>query len=231
MDQFFLFCLLLTYLPVTGSNGKDICLTQPVNKITCKVGEDTLLLCNVSANCLGQGMNYKWFVFKENIRHPFEVSRSSHKFNLEKASLHITSVNVNDSGIYYCAAEWSGEPTRGKQRVGQGTTLLVVAQGKKMVKDILLWLTFALLVLYNLVILTHLLSKKFGCNLNGMFKTDKNNSSNKVSTKRQFRDVLQEMYRRKNLPRDTQTAGRNPSQAQAAGSDFNSSNNDIYQNV
>ncbi|KAF3700197.1 Immunoglobulin superfamily member 6 [Channa argus] len=217
MDRFFWFWLLVTNLSVTESGGEDICLTQPISEIKRKVEQDALLPCTASAECSENGMSYKWFVFKKNQHSSIEVDFNSPRFSLDRASLRIKSLNVNDSGIYHCAAEWTREPTKGKQHVGMGTTLTVRAL-ESMTKHILLWLSFVLLAIYSSVILTLILSKK-------------NNSTNKARPKSQFRDVLQEMYNKKKLQSDTQTTGSNPSEAQTASSDLKSSIDDIYQNV
>ncbi|KAK2893858.1 immunoglobulin superfamily member 6 [Channa argus] len=233
MDRFFWFWLLVTNLSVTESGGEDICLTQPISEIKRKVEQDALLPCTASAECSENGMSYKWFVFKKKQHSSIEVDFNSPRFSLDRASLRIKSLNVNDSGIYHCAAEWTREPTKGKQHVGMGTTLTVRAL-ESMTKHILLWLSFVLLAIYSSVILTLILSKKFACNRSicrGSFRTDKNNSTNKARPKSQFRDVLQEMYNKKKLQSDTQTTGSNPSEAQTASSDLKSSIDDIYQNV
>lgn len=97
-----------------------------------------------------------------------------------------------------------------------------------MIRHILL-LLLVLLAIYSLVMVT-LIVRKGGCKTSihrNLSKTDKNN----VSKKMQFRDVLQEMYSRRNLEKSKQTARGNASHIEAANSELDGSTDDIYQNV
>ncbi|XP_027141153.1 immunoglobulin superfamily member 6 isoform X2 [Larimichthys crocea] len=216
MERLFWFSLLLTYLPVTESmENADSCLSQP-ETVILQTGQSAFLPCTVSSHCSANDWDYEWISFKEstciriNLKNPL-------KYSLEGASLHIRSLQANDSGIYYCAALNHGDSAHGTQHVGFGTTLVVRERFKIRTKHILLWLSFVLLAIYSLVILT-LIIKKCGCRKNA--KTEK---TKKTSTKKtQFRDVLQEMYSKRNFERSKQTAGN---------TDNNSSSDDIYQNV
>ncbi|XP_076609748.1 immunoglobulin superfamily member 6 [Chaetodon auriga] len=223
MEQLFWFSLLLTYLPATES-----CLSQPNKVIWRKTGQSAVLSCTVSSRCSSTGWQYEWFSFKENSHFRIQPLNNP-KYRLDGASLHIKSLHTNDSGIYLCAAVSHGVPARGAQHVGLGTTLVVREKVKIMVRNILLWLFFVLLAIYSLAVMT-LIVKKHGCNISvcrRMRKTERDSSTKK----KQFRDVLQEMYSRENLEKQKQTASRNRSQAEAASTDLNISTDDIYQNV
>ncbi|TDH02903.1 hypothetical protein EPR50_G00157390 [Perca flavescens] len=210
MDRLFWFSLLLTYLPVTESMTKDVsCLLQPNKVIWRKTGQTAVLNCT-SSLCSARPLHYEWFTFKENFHFRLNLNSNSLKYSLDGASLIIKSLDVNDSGIYYCAAVSSGPPKPDAQHVGLGTTLVVREQIKTMAKSILLWVSFVLLAIYSLAVVI-LILKKHGCNMSicrRNCKTDKNTSPKKA----QFHDVLQEMYRRRNLDKSKKTVGRNRSQ-------------------
>ncbi|CAJ1074991.1 immunoglobulin superfamily member 6 isoform X1 [Xyrichtys novacula] len=222
MDRSFWFSLLLLSLPVRESNERENnCLSQPVKVIWRKSGQSVVLPCNINSHCSTSNMRYVWFSFKEDTHHPLVLQSDSPKYNLNGASLHIKSLHANDSGIYHCAAESTGEPAQGKQHVALGTTLVVRDKVNLMVRDVLLWLSFALLAIYSLALVT-LIVRKSGCSLGICGRMRKTYKTNSTKT-RQFRDVLQEIHRRNNLERKKQAA---PS------ADFNSSTTDeIYQNV
>ncbi|XP_054464142.1 uncharacterized protein si:ch211-139g16.8 isoform X2 [Anoplopoma fimbria] len=216
MDRLVCFSLLLSYLPVTESmNG---CLLQPNDTILRQPGQRAVLKCTVNSHC--SGLRYLWF--KENLR--LNLS-DKQKYSLDGASLNIKSLQVEDTGIYHCAALVHGNPASGNQHVGLGTTL-VVMEIKTMLMYIL-WASFALLAIYSLAVVT-LMIKKYGCNMSvcrRIRKTDENSAK-----KDKFHDVLQEMYSRRNLDKGKKTVSRNRSQAEAASSEVKNSNEDIYEN-
>ncbi|XP_073351376.1 uncharacterized protein [Pagrus major] len=216
--------LLLTNVPVTESREEaESCLSQPDEMIWKQTGEDVLLRCTVTTSlCSDNDLQFEWFLVKENTHLRLNDPL---KYVLSGASLHISSLHVNDSGIYHCAAVTHGDSASGSQHVGLGTALAVREKVKIMVRIILLWLSFVLLFMYSLAIVTLIIKKKHGCKR--IKKSDKNNST---ETK-QFRDVLQEMYSRRNLRRIKQSVSRSRSPAEAASTDLDSSNDDIYQNV
>ncbi|XP_068574948.1 immunoglobulin superfamily member 6 [Cebidichthys violaceus] len=226
MDRLVWFSLLLSYLPVTESMKKDeSCLTQPNKMMWRKTGQSALLKCIVSSHC--SGLHYEWFTFKENFHLRLDLSRDSLKYSLDGASLNIKSLHVNDSGVYHCAAVSRGDPAPGAQHVGLGATLVVQEQNKTMRH--ILWVSFVLLAIYSMVVVA-LMIKKCGCNMSvcrSVHKTGKKNSIKKA----QFRDVLQEMYRKRNLDKGKKTVSRNRPQAEAASAEFKTSTDDIYQNV
>ncbi|GAA6228642.1 immunoglobulin superfamily member 6 [Lates japonicus] len=225
MDRLFWFSLLLTHLPVTDS-----CLTQPEKEMWRKTGQDALLPCNASSQCSTTGFHFEWFVFKETSHHHLNVNGNKDKYSLEGASLRIKSLNTNDSGIYHCAAASPGESESRKPHVGTGTSLTVRGAVKTMARHILLWLSFVLLVIYSIAVVTLIILKKYRCNTSfcrRMCKTDKNYSTRKI----QFRDVLQEMNNRRSFKRSKQTADKDSSHVEAANDEFNSSIDGIYQNI
>ncbi|KAM9346670.1 uncharacterized protein ABDE67_013313 [Symphorus nematophorus] len=225
MVHLFWFSLLLTHLPLSESKDTaESCLSQPNTVIWRKMGQSAVLPCTVSSHCTDKDWEYEWFSFKDNFHLRLKPHDNHLKYRLLGASLHIKSLNANDSGIYHCAAVSTGKPASGEQHVGMGTTLVVREKVKIMVKHILLWLFFVLFSIYGLALVT-LIIKKNGCKKK--HKTHRDNSTKK----RQFRDVLQEMYSRSSSEKSKQTANTGRSQVEAACSDHNSSADDIYQNV
>ncbi|XP_022058057.2 immunoglobulin superfamily member 6 [Acanthochromis polyacanthus] len=221
MERLVWLSLLLSHLPATES-----CISQPNETIWGKTGQIAVLHCNISEPCLAGGCRYQWFAFNQS-KH-FRLDLEGDKYKLDGASLHIKSLEANDSGIYHCAVASQEPKTHCRQYVGMGTSLVVREQAEIKIGYILLSL-LVLLVVYSLVIVT-LVVRKGGCKTSihrKMSKTDKNNSSKKM----QFRDVLQEMYSRRNLEKSKQTARGNASHIEAANSELDCSTDDIYQNV
>ncbi|KAJ4931821.1 hypothetical protein JOQ06_010261 [Pogonophryne albipinna] len=181
-----------------------------------KTGQSVFLKCSLSSNCLAKGLQFEWFAFKENVHLPLNVIENPHKYSLDKASLNIKSLHTNESGIYYCAV-FSGYKAPGTPYVALGTTLVVTEHISPLVRHILLWLSFALLATYSLAIVTLILKKTPG---------------EKHSFKRtDFRDVLQEMYSKRNLEKSIKAENKKRSQAEAPSTEFRNSTDDIYQNV
>lgn len=100
---------------------------MPAEETEQKIGQSAELTCSVV--CSDMGIHYEWFVFKENSHHRVNLSGAPSKFSLVKGSLHVKSLNADDSGIYHCAAVWPGESMQGRQYVGPGLTLIV--RGKR----------------------------------------------------------------------------------------------------
>ncbi|XP_045884930.1 uncharacterized protein si:ch211-139g16.8 isoform X1 [Micropterus dolomieu] len=224
MDQLFVWIsLLLTYMPVTEGMER----AESSEVILRKTGQNAVLPCTASTRCSPEDVNYEWFSFKQHSHVRLNLTDIQHKYSLDGSSLHIKSLHTNDSAIYYCAASCGGQAP-GREHVGSGTILRVREHVKIMVRRILLWLSFVLLAIYSSVLVT-LLLKKYGCKTvcRRKRKTVKNNSTKKT----QFRDVLQELYSRRNLERSKQTANRKRSQAEAPSTEFNSQTDDVYQNV
>ncbi|XP_010772051.1 uncharacterized protein isoform X2 [Notothenia coriiceps] len=229
MDRLFCFTLLLTYLPVTEST--EDCLSQPNKMIWRKTGQSVSLKCSLSSNCLPKDLQFEWFAIKENVHLPLNVSMNPHKYSLDKASLNIMSLHTNESGIYYCAV-FSECTAPGIPYVALGTTL-VVTEHITLVRHILLWLSFALLATYSLAIVT-LILKKCGCKTGVCRKrgeTDKTPREIHSFKTTHFRDVLQEMYSKRNLEKGIKAENKKRSQAEAPSTEFNCSTDDIYQNV
>ncbi|XP_042360918.1 uncharacterized protein si:ch211-139g16.8 isoform X1 [Plectropomus leopardus] len=228
MDRLFWCSLLLTFLPVIESvKNNDSCLFQPNRVIWKKTGHSAVLNCTVRSPYSSKEWKYEWFAFKENSHLRLNLSDSL-KYSLESASLHIKSLNVKDSGIYHCAAVSSGDPGLDAQCVGTGTTLVV--RDKSLAMQVLLWLSFVLLAIYSLALVT-LLLKKYGYNMSVCRRMCKSEKKNSIKKRAQFRDVLQEMYRKRNLDRGKKNVSRDHSHVEAASTEFKSSADDIYQNV
>lgn len=107
------------------------CLTQPNKTIWRKVGNNVILPCTVNPDCPSRPWKYEWFSFKENSHIRLNLTKDPDKYKLDGASLHITSLQVNDSGIYHCAAAMQEEPGQGTQHVGPGMTLVVKGEREK----------------------------------------------------------------------------------------------------
>lgn len=111
------------------------CLSQPVNIIRRQVGSYVNIPCIIREECPGQPWKYEWFSFKETYHIRLNLRENPDKYRLNGAELHISSLQVNDSGIYHCAAVSQGEPGRGRQHVGHGTTLIVKGEREKSVES------------------------------------------------------------------------------------------------
>lgn len=107
------------------------CLSQPEMIIRRKVGSNVDIPCVVREECQGQPWEYEWFSFKEKYHIRLKLREGLDKYRLDGAHLHISSLQVNDSGIYHCAAVSQGKPGRGTQHVGPGTTLIVKGEREK----------------------------------------------------------------------------------------------------
>lgn len=101
------------------------CLSQEPGIIRRKAGNKVVLSCTVYPDCHAQPWKYEWFLFKENYHILLKPGENSDKYKLDGASLQISALHANDSGIYHCAAVARGKPGRGMQHVGPGTTLVV----------------------------------------------------------------------------------------------------------
>lgn len=109
-------CLLI---PENNEN----CRLQQTQKIWRKTGGSVNLSCIISV-CSSDKIEYKWFVFKED-RH-FALN-SSGTYSLNAENLTIKSLNIADSGIYYCG---TGKTKCCNPLVGLGTTLVVTGKSK-----------------------------------------------------------------------------------------------------
>lgn len=101
------------------------CLSQEPGIVRRKAGNKVVLSCTVYPECHAQPWKYEWFLFKENYHILLKPEENSDKYKLDGASLQISALHANDSGIYHCAAVSRGKPGRGMQHVGPGTTLVV----------------------------------------------------------------------------------------------------------
>ncbi|XP_030592329.1 uncharacterized protein LOC115785032 [Archocentrus centrarchus] len=229
MDRLVWLSLLVSHLLVAvGKTKADSCISQTKRTIWKKVGQEVDLHCKISPNCSAEDLDFDWFTFKEKIHLRLNLV-DNHKYRQDGRFLKIYSLDANDSGIYYCAAS----PRAGccTQHVGQSSTLVVRENVKIMVRTILLWLSFVLLAIYNLAIVMFILLKKYGYNMNICRKTSRNDKKKKTKKNIQFQDVLQEMHSKRNLKKNKQTASRSSPEVEGASSDFQSSSDDIYQNV
>lgn len=120
----------MSFLFISESLEKaESCLSQPNKMILRQIGQSAVLPCTVSSNCSAKSWEYEWFIFKENFHFCLKLLENPEKYKLDGAFLNIRSLQSNDSGIYHCAAVSHGDPARGTQHVGLGTTLIV--RGKR----------------------------------------------------------------------------------------------------
>lgn len=96
-----------------------------------KVGSNVEIQCVVREECPGQPWKYEWFSFKEKYHIRLKLREGLDKYRLNGAHLRISSLQVNDSGIYHCAAVSQGKLGRGTQHVGPGTTLIVKGERER----------------------------------------------------------------------------------------------------
>lgn len=166
-----------TLIPA-GSTNSEGCLSQPNNVLWRKIGESVDLPCAISVQCSGRDWTYEWLTCQESSCFSVMPHEKPQKYKLNGASLHITALRANDSGIYHCAAVSAGERAQGSQHVGLGTTLVVKGRRnllscqwkwfnvtgwllwaflekiKTTVRSIFLWIGFALLIIYSLAVVT-----------------------------------------------------------------------------
>lgn len=121
--------LLRLFTPDSLKNTES-CLSQP-NIIWRKVGSYVDIPCVVHEECPGQPWKYEWFLFKESYHIRLKLREGPDKRRRNGADLRISSLQVNDSGIYHCAVVSQGKPGRGTQHVGPGTTLIVKGEREK----------------------------------------------------------------------------------------------------
>ncbi|XP_075880358.1 immunoglobulin superfamily member 6 isoform X2 [Nelusetta ayraudi] len=208
MDRLFWCSLLLNFLKLTegNTNSKSCNLSQPDEVLWRKIGQSVELPCAISSGCSGTGWQYEWLTCKESVCFRLKLPEYPQKYKLNKASLQITALLANDSGIYHCAAVSGGHQAQGSQHVGLGTTLVVRENIKTMVRHIYLWICFVLVFVYTLAVVT-LIVKMYGCQR--IHKLDQFN----LTKRTQFHDVLQEMHNKKKLRKVKKAASEEKPQA------------------
>lgn len=114
----------LIFIP-EGNTKSEGCLSQPDEVFWRKIGQSVELPCTISSRCSGRGWQYEWLTCKERACFHLKLHKYPQKYKLNNASLQITTLHANDSGIYHCAAVSGGHQAQGSQHVGLGTTLVV----------------------------------------------------------------------------------------------------------
>lgn len=95
------------------------CLIQPKMVIQKTIGETAVLNCSVNSNC--KAVKPEWFVVKSD---SYQYLKLTGKYELNEGSLHINSLNVNDTGHYLCAAAAATSNLK-HYCLGEGVTLIV----------------------------------------------------------------------------------------------------------
>lgn len=226
MVQLFWLPFLLVHLAETGKTQEhNTCLIQPKTVIWKKIGENAILNCSVKSNCTPA--KPQWFVVKTDSYQDVELTG---KYKLNEGSLHISSLNVNDTGCYLCSASiTSNTKDPCLPFVGEAATLVVGESTKLMVSYIPLWLLFTLLAIYSSALVMLIITKKHGYNLSLSKKTSKPETNS--LKKKQFRNVLQELHSKANMNKRNQSTRGNASHAEAVSGDGNISTDDIYENA
>ncbi|XP_011476504.2 uncharacterized protein LOC105354564 isoform X2 [Oryzias latipes] len=207
--------LLLIFLSRAENN--ESCTLQQTKMIWRKAGGSLNLSCTMTPECVAGKIEYKWFVFKED-RH-FALN-SNDKYTLSRTMLTITSLKVDDSGIYYCG---TGQTKCCKPLVGLGTTLVVTGKAR-----VLLLLALVLLAIFNFAIVTFIILKKCCWKKTAAVKTSVHDKES-IRKKSHFRNVVQELHSRENLRKSKNTARQKPAEPKR---DMNIVSTDcIYQNV
>ncbi|KAF6717460.1 Immunoglobulin superfamily member 6 [Oryzias melastigma] len=215
-DMKLLIWLALLLIVFSRAENNENCRLQQTQKIWRKTGGSVNLSCIISV-CSSDKIEYKWFVFKED-RH-FALN-SSGTYSLNAENLTIKSLNIADSGIYYCG---TGKTKCCNPLVGLGTTLVVTGKTRN-----LLLLALILLVIFNLAIVTFIILKKYCWKKTSSLKTSVD-VKDSVRKKSHFRNVLQELHNRENLRKSKNTATQNPLETKRDPGHV--STDSIYQNV
>ncbi|XP_056144432.1 uncharacterized protein si:ch211-139g16.8 [Lampris incognitus] len=155
MSRSYLLSVLLGYLQ-TDTVWSCLSIEEPTKLMPVQSGRSVSLPCNISSRCPGP-VQYQWFVFRKHSHH--QIHSDAVKYILETSSLQINELGEEDSGIYHCAAFVNGTQSPGAQAIGLGTTL-VVRVNQHMIWHILLWLLFALLLIFSLVMMIFIYHKK-----------------------------------------------------------------------
>lgn len=114
------------FLLPEGCTNSESCLSQPAEVFWRKTGQSVDLPCTISSPCSGSRWQYEWLACKEQRCYQLKLHENPQKYQPNGASLHITTLQANDSGIYHCAAvSGQQQANQGCQHVGLGTTLMV----------------------------------------------------------------------------------------------------------
>ncbi|XP_062387097.1 uncharacterized protein si:ch211-139g16.8 [Sardina pilchardus] len=207
---------------------------EPIKEIWLVEDESRCIPCDVSVSgCLGE-VHFTWHVFRKSSSEWLNPDLGSPKFSVQtEGGLKVKSFQEDDSGIYYCGVTATGHHGTQKQIIGNGTVVTVTALSHQ-IRQALLWLLFAVLALYSLIVLTLLILKMMGRDIPFLRgKCGNNNGSKNNSTRRRhFRAVLQELYSKRNLHSRPKTPGRSHSAAsQFENPHSPTQDDDIYQNM
>lgn len=67
-------------------------------------------------------------MFRKDMPYQIDLNNQPTKYTLEVHNLKISSLSIEDCGVYYCAAALSSVVHREAQAIGQGITLTVIGE-------------------------------------------------------------------------------------------------------
>ncbi|XP_063073068.1 uncharacterized protein LOC134463752 [Engraulis encrasicolus] len=190
--------------------------------------------CDVNVVQCGNKKNteFTWHVLRKSSSELLNTGSSPKYAVLEKGALTVRSFNANDSGVYFCGVSLGDQGKKGQQMIGHGTRVTIAVLSHQ-IQQAFLWLFFAILALYSLIVLILLIMKMMGRDISIGGKSGNGSSSGNSSTRRRhFRAVVQELYSKRN-PRNSATspAHRPALDCQFENPHTTAQDDDIYQNM
>uniref|UniRef100_A0A671PWX1 Si:dkey-63d15.12 n=1 Tax=Sinocyclocheilus anshuiensis TaxID=1608454 RepID=A0A671PWX1_9TELE len=122
-ELLYFFCCFLTGL-VSGDASWDISVWQ-IPEITTKEGTNVLITCHIKADSRVEGIMVKWLRDNQTIVQSEAIVKSAYPSPVNgsvfiNATLHLQSISLNHSGMYYCTAHMN-VPGLGTVEYGNGT--------------------------------------------------------------------------------------------------------------
>lgn len=97
--------------------------------MTAKEGTNVSITCHIKADSHVQGIMVKWFQDNQTVPKSETIVKSAYPSSVNgcvciNATLHLQSIRLNHSGMYYCTAHMN-VPMLGSVKYGQGTHVYV----------------------------------------------------------------------------------------------------------